>query len=296
MVNKLSKEDKQSIINMANMGLMDSEIAEKLHVSPSAIFYWRKKLNIKSQFNYAKISKIDNDKFKTLFNAGLSDYAIAKELNMSPDGVYSHRIRHNYIRNKDLRYNTIIVPTEYQKQVLVGTILGDSSIYRETSNPRIICSHCIAQKEYCLYKTKIFTSLGAKCTFRKRGTPDKRNGIFYESYNMYIPCNPAFKELYEEFYPEGKKVIPMNLMKYFSEVSLAFLFMDDGTKMKSGYKIATNCFSKENIKEFSEFLNKKWGINSTIHKDNGLYIKANSKALFKYLISPYICECMKYKL
>lgn len=69
MINKLSKEDKQSIINMANTGLMDSEIAEKLYVSPSAIFYWRKKLNIKSRFSYAKISKIDNDKFEALYKS-----------------------------------------------------------------------------------------------------------------------------------------------------------------------------------------------------------------------------------
>ena len=41
---------------------------------------------------------------------------------------------------------------------------------------------------------------------------------------------------------------------------------------------------------------KKFGIDTSIHKGNILYIKMNSRNLFTQLISPYFCECMKYKL
>ena len=47
---------------------------------------------------------------------------------------------------------------------------------------------------------------------------------------MYVPANPAIKEWDEAFYKNNKKVIPFELFNYFTEVSLAFMFMDDGTK------------------------------------------------------------------
>lgn len=295
---KLLEEEKARLIQLANEGKMDSEIAKILNVSRSAIYYWRKKLNIKSKFTYDKISKIDNNKFEELFNKGLSDYAIAKELNMSPDSIYSHRMRHNYFRSTNLRFNKAIPLSDFQKQVLIGTMLGDSSfrLRKGCISPSISCAHGIKQQDYCEYKTKIFENLGAKCSYHKRNSIDKRTNIFYEDYTMYIPANPEFITYYNEFYINNKKVIPINLLNQFTEISLAFMFMDDGTKMKNGYKIATNCFSIEELKEFSKYLYKKFKIETSIHKDKGLYIKNNSKNLFTYLISPYIIESMKYKL
>ena len=253
---------------------------------------------IKSKFTYNKISKIDNNKFEELFNRGLSDYIIAKKLNMSPSGIYSHRIRYNYLREKNLRLNDSIKLTDFQKQVLIGTMLGDASFRLSDGcvSPRVSCAHGIKQKEYCEYKTEIFKNLGAKCKYHKRNVIDKRTGIYYEDYTMYIPANPEFLYYYKEFYPENKKTIPINLLNQFTEVSLAFMFMDDGSKTKNGYKIATNCFTLCSIETFIKFLNEKWDIEASIHKDKGIYIKSNSKKIFKKLISPYICECMKYKL
>ena len=43
-------------------------------------------------------------------------------------------------------------------------------------------------------------------------------------------------------------------------------------------------------------LRDKFDIETTIQKDNRVYIKANSRKLFEHLITPYMCGCMKYKL
>ena len=94
---KVTEDMKQQIVALYNQGLMDSEIAKKIGgITDGAVFYWRKKLGLKSKFDYSKVAKIDNKKFEELFNKGLSDYAIAKELGMSPDGIFSHRMRHGY--------------------------------------------------------------------------------------------------------------------------------------------------------------------------------------------------------
>ena len=88
---------------------------------------------------------------------------------MSSDGIYSHRMRHGYFR-ESLSENKPIELSNFQKQVLLGTILGDSSFKmgKDSKNPAITCAHCIKQKEYCEYKTKIFENLGSNCVYRKR--------------------------------------------------------------------------------------------------------------------------------
>lgn len=295
VINK-DKEDK--LIELYNQGKMDTEIGKILGIKSATIQAYRSTHNMPTKFTYDKISKIDNNKFEKLFKQGLSDYAIAKELNMSPDGVHSHRVRHNYIRKENLRINKAIKLTSFQKQVLIGTMLGDSNmrLSKNCVSPRVSCAHGVKQKKYCEYKTEIFKSLGAKCNYHKRNVADKRNGIYYEDYTMSIPANPEFSFYYNSFYPNGKKIIPLNLLNQFTEVSLAFMFMDDGTKTSNGYSVATMCFDKENIIEFKKFLANKYHIETTIHKNNSLYIKANSRNLFTHLISPYIIDCMKYKI
>lgn len=294
----ISNDVEKQILDLYNQGKMDSEIGKILGIKRATIQYYRSTHNLPTKFTYDKISKIDNNKFEELFNQGLSDYAIAKELNMSPDGVYSHRIRHNYKRDNNLRLNKAITLTDFQKQVLIGTMLGDSSMRlgKGCLSPCITCAHGIKQKEYCEYKTKIFESLGATCNYHKRNIIDERTGIYYEDYTMFIPSNPEFLLYYNSFYPNGKKVIPLNLLNQFTEVSLAFMYMDDGSKVKSGYNIATNCFEKEELNKFRMFINNKFNIDSIIHKNNSLYIKANSRNLFTYLIAPYVIESMRYKL
>lgn len=295
---KIKEEEEEIILDLYNQGKMDSEISKIIGVNRATIQWYRKTHNLPTKFTYDKVSKIDNNKFEELFNEGLSDYTIAKELNMSPNGIYSHRMRHGYLREANLRLNTSIEMTDFQKQVLIGTVLGDSSfkLGEGCVSPSVSCAHGIKQKEYCEYKTEIFKSLGSKCSYHKRNTVDERTGIYYEDYTMFIPANTEFLSYYREFYPNGKKVIPINLLDQFTEVSLAFMFMDDGCKNESGYNIATNCFERENIAQFQEFLLSKFSINTSICANNSLYIKANSRNLFTYLISPYIIDCLKYKL
>ena len=297
----LTEEDKKTIVELAEAGYTDREIAKKLgKVGDGTIFYWRKQLNIPSKFTYTKNCKIKDEELLPLFNSGLSDYKIADILGVSADGVYGHRMRRGYLRSNDLRVNKEISLSDFQKAVLVGTILGDSTLQlsKGTINPRLTCAHGIKQKEYCEYKTEIFRSIGAKCCYHKRNIVDNRTGIFYEDITLSTPANPQFLEFYHAFYKNGKKRIPMSIIrKYFTEASLAFLFMDDGYKTKCGYSIATSCFKKLDIERFGKFLKFKYNLDCSFQPSNNLlYIKAKSKERFKTLVYPYICKCVEYKL
>ena len=242
-------------------------------------------------------SKIDNvrEEFESLFNQGLSDYKIAEILGVNHVTVFQYRKKHGYIR-QSLREAKEVPLTKDNLEILLGTLLGDSSLHREYKNARVSCEHGIKQKEYCEYKAMLLSNLGIHIKYIKRKTADKRNGKYYESFLLKTKCNSALNYLYDAFYNKGKKVIPFQLLKYFTAKSLAFMFMDDGYKMANGYAIATNCFTEKEILQFRKFLFDKFNLETSMFKNHIIYVHKKSVETFNSLILPYMCECMKYKL
>lgn len=294
---RLTDLDKQKIKELYNLGKNDSQISKELNIKIATICYYRKHNNLPTKFTYESLSKINFNEFKILFDQGLSDYKIAKQLNVSASTIYFYRKKYNFIR-EDLRYNKSIKLTYFQKQVLLGTLLGDSSLRltKDCKNAKFICSHSIKQKEYCEYKAEIFKNLGVSCKYHKRNVPDKRNGIYYEDYTLNISSNPEFNIWYQSLYKNKIKVIPFNLFKYFTEISLAFMFMDDGSKIGDTFTIATNCFTEEELTKFRIFLLQKFELETTMFKSHVIYIKKKSASKFISLIKPYIIPCMQYKI
>jgi hypothetical protein len=73
----------------------------------------------------------------------------------------------------------------------------------------------------------------------------------------------------------------------------------DGT-WKPGVRIATNCFTKEEVELLALALETKFNLKCTLHKNNNkyqLYIKQESLPLLKKLVLPYIhIPTLKYKI
>ena len=73
--------------------------------------------------------------------------------------------------------------------------------------------------------------------------------------------------------------------------------MDDGNKPNPyGYLLCTNSFSLEDLVKIKTFFKVKFNIDTTIHKNNLIYITAQGKKIFKKLIEPYMEASMLYKL
>lgn len=236
--------------------------------------------------------------FEELFNQNLSDYSIAKKLGVNHCTVFQWRKKHGYNR-ASLKEGKLIPLNKEQEEVLIGTLLGDASlrIGKDCKNPSFTCTHCLAQEEYCKSKEALFKELGSSGSRNKSLQPDKRTGKIYNYYNMRIHANPAFLPYYNAFYKNGKKVIPIDLLDKFTARSLAYLFMDDGSKALCGYTIATNCFTKEEITEFRKFLFIKFNLETSMYESsNVIRIRAKSKDTFKKLVLPYMHPTMLYKL
>ena len=189
---------------------------------------------------------------------------------------------------------------------LLGSILGDTHLEKREKGlgTRIVFEQCQRNIEYLMWFQKFLVIRGyapnIKLNLKIR--IKKNNKVFYfyriNSYTFF-----SLNWLYELFYQNKVKKIPQEsyIWNYFTEFSLAIWYMDGGSKTKSGFKFATNCFDKKDIEYLCFILHKKFNLNTSIHlggKNKGfiIYIKSDSKNLFISLIEPYMIQSMKYKL
>jgi hypothetical protein len=85
-------------------------------------------------------------------------------------------------------------------------------------------------------------------------------------------------------------------------MALAIWIMDDGTLYKGkGLRFCTNCFTLKEVQYLANLLEKKYFLNTSIHKTGivnqyGLYIPKSSLNKLIELVKPHIHPSMNYKL
>lgn len=244
--------------------------------------------------------KYNDSQIIELHSAGLTDREIAETLGVSSNNLATKRRKLGLTPNKSKRDTYKL--TKKELEILVGTILGDSTIryvHDQCKYPNLTFSHGLNQKEYFDWLTDKLSNLRSS-TGKYDSKYIRTNGeiaerLVYTGSNMF-----CLKELRDVFYTkEGKKIIPIEYIKsIFSELSLYCLFMDDGSYdiRSNSYIINTQCFSRENLEEFVCLLHNKFGLDFSIKSDNCLYLKHSSnEQMYKILTSVNECKSMDYK-
>lgn len=288
---RLREENKAKFIELYNEGRADSEIARILKVNNVTIRNWRiALLNKDSNFQYKR--KFDTDEFLKLYNSGLNYKEIADILKVSDSTIQ------NYASSLSLTPNTFNkdIPTYEQKQIFIGSLLGDMSLKmpKNAIHASGDFAHSLKQENYCKYleeKLKNFCSQG---TYKIQY--DKRTNKEYKSYYVYLRASEYLTDLYHQFYPNGTKIVPKDLLYSLDRLGVAIWFMDDGCKDGKTYRLATNCFSQEDLELILEFFKSKFNISATIHKDNTIRIVTESAETFRNLIIDYIHPDCLYKV
>ena len=195
-------------------------------------------------------------------------------------------------------YKKTLKLTDLQRDIIIGTLLGDSSIAKQkTKSYNIKVEQKLENKEYIIHLFFIFKDwCGTEPKIRKikGGNAKDRESIWFRTYR-----HNSFTFYYNLFYGGEKKSIPKLLHRYLNERVLAYWFMDDGTKAKSGYILNTQSFTKADNLKLIAALNKNFGFNCSIFCDRDkfkIYINASDKKEFTLLIQPYILDCFVYKL
>lgn len=202
-------------------------------------------------------------------------------------------------KNKALRSTTL---TEQQKQLVLGTLLGDGGLWKggPNKNAKYHMVHSVKQREYFFYKYKILQPFALDYLKTKAYLPETNKN--YWELRCGTMRHPGFNYFYDMFYGNGKK-LPANLYNWLNPYVLALWYMDDGSKSTYGCIFCTLNFTYNEHLFMIDVLKKKFDLNASIGQYNrptGIFYrldlhKKETDKLFN-IIKPYILPSMEYKL
>lgn len=314
--------NKKTVEELYKSGLTQKEIGKIYNTTASDISVFMKANNIAVRSSKdAQIDTIiyDDQTIQTIFllyNKGYNREQIAKEIKSTSWGV--RKIIEGKCRGisetQKLLHKINTKPLSYdQKQLIYGSLLGDSSIsYRKNVDSYDFQSgHCEQQKEYSEHKAYL---LGVNvCEVIKDISSFSAGKKFYKiSYgNKY-----ELEKIYDDVFINEKKSPNTNWMKQIDASAIAYWFMDDGSSSydsRPNYSCLTVEFSTQGFSYSEiEYLQSKlleFGIFTSINKSLSTYkgissvkyrlrIKQHSINTLMNIIEPTIVKipCMIYKI
>lgn len=286
------------------LGFTIRQIAEKNNVSYETV---RKAIKGKVQFRKKYISDFTEEEKLNIvesYKNGDSIAVIAKANNISSPAL--SRLLKAY--NIDVivpgrKYDILrAVPiSNIQKQFIIGHLLGDGCAYKDCPNGnfKLTVAHKEKHAEYFHWKISM---LDPFINTWRRSVDKRGNSIMLQTTTI---CHQGLNQIANDFYlPSRVKIVPKNLDKYFTPLSLAVWIMDDGS-LNAGVnmRIATQGFSDEDQVTLQDYLKRIFGIKSKImgFKYKGkeykqLTLNKENTQKLSDIIRPHVVECMKYKL
>lgn len=202
---------------------------------------------------------------------------------------------HMSVRRKHNKSNLPLIKKEHL-DILYGLILGDLYISRhKNENARMKFEQGMIHEEYLTHLFNIFKYL---CTESTDIKVTKRNTRVVETISVYFVTRRlvAITDLHNLFYPDGVKIVPKNIINLLTPKSLAYWVMDDGNNHESGFVLNTTGFTQQDVNILQRAMLNNWGIETSLHCENKIYIKSKSKKIFIGLIKPYLHSSMMYKI
>lgn len=182
--------------------------------------------------------------------------------------------------------------------VLIGSILGDAGLRVSNKNNKKTIPYFYKKNKYLDHIEFVAKSFYGD-NYKERIKPD---GKYYK---FSTPASRDFYELYQKWYPNGKKIIPKDI-----DITPGILhhwFLDDGCsylrKRKSRQIVITlssQCFTPEDQNMVCDVMNEKWNMRFGLEKINdgtGYRIKLPQSEANRFyeIIGPPIIKSLSYK-
>ena len=179
--------------------------------------------------------------------------------------------------------------TEVQRDIIVGSLLGDGAMRCKT-NALLEINHSIKQRTYVDWKYSQLMNL-------TRTPPRSRNcngGRI--AYRFVTRSLPELTPFHTQFYVNGRKTIPSLQL---SPLALAVWFMDDGSRSRTAVYLNTQQFSTWEQQFLIQLLQEQWGLKSALNKDRDYYrirLSTLSSRAFAKIVTPTLLPEFRYKL
>jgi hypothetical protein len=180
--------------------------------------------------------------------------------------------------------------TSLQRDLVIGSLLGDGYLMPTTAGCCYRVNHGLQQQPYVDWKFGIISDLVR--------TPPRTSG---RSYYFRTVTHPEFAGLRQAFYANRvAKGVPLELIEQeLTAFGLAIWFMDDGATDRNQLRINTQSYSYDENVVLARFLHAKFGISAQLNRDKDrhrLRIAAKSTNRFLDLVAPHVIPSMQYKL
>jgi hypothetical protein len=199
-----------------------------------------------------------------------------------------------------------IILSPYQKEILIGTMLGNASLERQkpTYHARLRFGKSYPSHDryinllYSIFSD--FTGPKESLSIQTR-IPDKRTGIVYSTIAFKTRRFSCLTPYHNLFYLNGVKVIPNNIKDLLTPVALAFWIMDDGILSPSNQTILhTASYTLGEVELLQLTLLKNFGLRTRlVEKRLGqrlIAIPKRQKIPLKDIVGAFMHDSMKYKI
>ena len=298
--------------------LSDSQIAAKYGIGSKATVWRRRKFHDVANRYVAKSNRnasvnrtvvISAEDAIKMLSEGKTHQEIAGVVGASRMSVF-RRLQElglttvkKHSQNK-LRWHEDL--TDKQIVFLLGTLLGDGSLAK---GGLFVCNHCAKQKTYISHKMDVIkTILPPNYELAPISGTATKGGCIHHGFQIKTQQNKNLKEMHSIFYPNGTKIFPYEYLSSssFNEKSLAYWYMDDGSRNGNSAILSTYGFGFAGNAKILAFLKEKFGLIGTLIEDKGKsrsedarhFIRFSTDEAVKFftIVSPYIAYGMEYKI
>lgn len=158
--------------------------------------------------------------------------------------------------------------TDNLVHMIKSSLLGDGCIVltKTTGKCKYQESHSEKQEDYVRYLREIMGDSSANRTDTTSGYGSRLVWVGSKEYTI-------LETLREEWYPEGKKVVPSDL-SWMDDFSVAKWYMDDGSLSHSEKQVdravfSTNGFSEQEVERLAHKLEEMYGVSTTVYNSEG---------------------------
>lgn len=205
--------------------------------------------------------------------------------------------------------------TQEQKDLLVGTLLGDGNLQTETSGRtwRYRALHKAEHRDYLEHKHNILKNFCQSPPIYG-SIDDPRTGQTYKRLYFNTTVQDSFRYYGNVFYKKDPnsnqmiKDVPLNIEQMLTPRAVAYWYMDDGSlkwkNRSNAMRICTESFSEPGVKRLQKALKNLYNIDTQLvsKTNNNKFVgwrlainEANSTA-FREFIRPYLVPPMGYKV
>lgn len=157
--------------------------------------------------------------------------------------------------------------SDWQKQIVMGTILGGSSLVKPKKGRNCYLFMRSKNKEWLTYKSQELKRFSSQRPFTEEGN----------TLRWHSNCFPIFNEFRELFYKDDNKIVTMDILDQLRDIGLATWFGDCGKIKKTYAFLNTHKFEESGSILIVKYFNEV-GIESKIATERGNYRVAFTKA------------------